>query len=176
MPQAHQTMFGFETDNSMVTSDLSVLNLNASVLRSGAAYAPSNSLGGSTNLLSASTGGPNLTNKGSAPSSDDDNSYVVGYMGRGGELEAGICSDAEIGLTEDARSGALHAPIERIQHGDRVVIRKGNVLFVPFKATTVETPNGIVHIDAKAVALVSSTEAGLSRVRPGRPTQRFSKC
>ncbi len=31
---------------------------------------------------------------------DDDNSYVVGYMGRGGELEAGICSDAEIGLLE----------------------------------------------------------------------------
>ena len=33
---------------------------------------------------------------------------------------------------------------------------------MPFKATTVETPSGIVHIDAKSVVLVSSSDAGLA--------------
>lgn len=134
-------LFGFVTENKTVTSDLSVANLNSLVAPGGAMYMPSN-----------------LT----ASSVDEDDSYVVGYMGRGGDIEAAICSDAEIGLNENAPGGALNTGIEKIQHGDHVALKKGNVLFVPFKATTVETPNGTVHIDAKAVALVSSTDAGLA--------------
>jgi len=100
---------------------------------------------------------------------DDDNSYMVGYMGSAiGETDAAICSDVEVGVvsagdvTNSQRGGALPAPIQRVQHSERVVMKKGSVLFVPFKATTVETPNGIVRIDAKSVVLVSSTDAGLA--------------
>ncbi len=92
-----------------------------------------------------------------ASSNDDDNSYVVGYMGRSGETDAAICSDS-VTLNQHISE----AQIRTIEHNERVVISSGTILFVPFKTTTVETPNGIVHIDAKAVALVSSTDAGLA--------------
>jgi hypothetical protein len=145
------------TENQTVTSDLSVLNLNAApqmqatnngslmTARGGSAsaYSPSSS--------SSQMGFASSSVTATASNSADDNSYIVSYMGSGGETQAAICSDLEIGVSS-----------EKIQHSDRVVLKKGNVLFVPFKATTVETPYGIVHIDAKAVALISSTEAGLA--------------
>jgi len=171
MPEAHQTLFGFDTNNSMVTSDLSVLNLNAapqlqaannSTLMTAtntaslAAQAGMTVANGAVNT--GMSGLASVVRTSSIATADEDNSYMVGFMGNSvGETEAAICSDAEIGMTEGAAQG-----VQAIQHSDRVVIKKGNVLFVPFKATTVETPNGIVHIDAKSVALVSSTDAGLA--------------
>jgi hypothetical protein len=158
-------IFGFAGENMTATADLSIPNLNAApqlqVANNATLMTATNtaSLAAQSGLkvvTGANTGLAGVVGKSSfAEAADEDNSYVVGYMGRSGETEAAICSDVEIGMTEG--SG-----VEKVQHGDRVVIKKGNVLFVPFKATTVETPNGIVHIDAKAVALVSTTEAGLA--------------
>jgi len=164
-------LFAFVGENTTATSDLSVLNMNAAPqaqvannatlitatnTASLAAKAGLTVAGGAINAGAASLA--TLPVNSTVQVSDEDNSYMVGFMGNNfGETEAAICSDAEIGMTEGAAKG-----VQTIQHGERVVIKKGNVLFVPFKATTVETPNGIVHIDAKAVALVSSTEAGLA--------------
>ncbi len=154
-------IFGFAGEYSNATADLSVLNMNAAVSaeRGGALHAPNWSVGGSP-----TAGGMNA-----APTMDsrEDNSYMVGFMGNSfGESEAALCSDVELGVGRSAgfqpASENAVGTIKTIQHSDRVVIKKGNVLFVPFKATTVETPNGIVHIDAKSVALVSSTDAGLA--------------
>jgi hypothetical protein len=89
---------------------------------------------------------------------DDDDSYIVGSMGRGGVTEAAICSDSEfVGKQLGLMSG-----VKTIGHSERVELKRGVVLFVPSKATAVETPNGIVHISANSVTLVSTSEAGLS--------------
>ena len=174
-------MFGFMSENATVTSDLSVLNLNAAPQMQVANNA---TLMTATNAASpAQAPGLNITkggfsieaiNAGTIKSglagvigrstfatnaaADEDNSYAVGFCPMPGMTEGAICSDSEIVSAQVA--GAAH--VQSIQHSDRVVIKKGNILFVPFKETTVETPNGIVHIDAKSVALVSSSEAGLA--------------
>jgi hypothetical protein len=162
-------LFGFVGENLIATADLSVANLNA---------APLVQVANNASLITTA-GGIHAT-----PTMGDteDNSYMVGFMGNGfGETEAALCSDAEIlgapaarrlsdgNAVDSARSAGFQpasenvaGTIQTVQHSDRVVIKKGNVLFVPFKATTVETPNGIVHIDAKSVALVSSSDAGLA--------------
>lgn len=161
--------FGFDTDNSMVTSDLSVLNLSAQPQLQAASNASliTAERAGALNTLAAATAGRagamNAFASDSSAACEDDNSYVVGFCPMIARTEAAICSDAEIGIAEGTeRGGASHASIQRVQHSDRVVIKKGNVLFVPFKATTVETPSGIVRIDAKSVVLVSSSDAGLA--------------
>lgn len=84
----------------------------------------------------------------------EDNSYMVSAEGPTSETEATICSDAELGV--DAGS------VARTAHSDKVVLRKGNVLFVPFRDTVVETPQGNITIAAKSVALVSVSEGKLS--------------
>ncbi len=93
-----------------------------------------------------------------AANSVEDNSYAVGYCQTAGAADGAICSDTEIVDSQIVS----RANIQTVQHSERVVIKKGNVLFVPFKNTTVETPNGIVHLSAKSIALVSSTDAGLA--------------
>lgn len=154
-----QTMFGFDTDNAMVTSDLSVLNLNAAPqaqYANNAALVTGNIASlTQANIASSTTGNQARANTTFAQVADDDDSYVIGSAASTGETGAAICSDAEIGVAQGKG-------IERVQHGERVVIKKGNVLFVPFKDTTVETPKGNVHIKAKSVALVSISEAGLA--------------
>ncbi len=84
----------------------------------------------------------------------EDNSYMVSAEGPTTETEATICSDAELGV--DAGN------VARTAHSDKVVLRKGNVLFVPFRDTVVETPQGNITIAAKSVALVSVSEGKLS--------------
>ncbi len=79
-------------------------------------------------------------------------------MGSGGVMEAAICTDS----TLSGDIGGQQLGIQTIEHSDRVVIKKGAVLFVPQKVTTVETPHGVVRIDAQSVVLLSSSEAGLA--------------
>ena len=84
----------------------------------------------------------------------EDNSYMIGCInGPVKAADASICSDVDLGNVGDAA---------RIAHNDRVVLKKGNVLFVPFRNTVVETPQGNVVIEAKSVALVSVSNGKLA--------------
>gem|GEM_PF-993607 len=165
-------LFGFVGESSTVTSDLSVLNLNASPQMQSASNsslltaaqdvnARTNTVANAILQNSQGINAPgvyNATLQSSLPAGDDDNSFVVGNMGRGGVIEAAICSDSEfVGKNLGKLMG-----IKTVGHSERVSIKSGTVLFVPLKPTTVETPNGIVHIDAKSVALVSTSAAGLA--------------
>lgn len=85
---------------------------------------------------------------------EEDNSYMVsGSTGPANAAEASICTDADLGTAGTAA---------HIAHSDRVVVKKGNVLFVPFRNTVVETPQGNVLIEAKSVALVSVSDDKLA--------------
>ncbi len=171
-------IFGFASNNMNATADLSVLSMNAApqlqassnaslmtvgnvVGNNANAFAAGNSVAGNVAATNAILHG-NQRGVSNSFSSDDDNSYAVGFCPMAGETEAAICSDAELGLTDFLAGSAAHASIQEVAHADHVVLKSGNVLFVPLKATTVETPNGIVHIDAKAVALVSTSDTGLA--------------
>lgn len=90
--------------------------------------------------------GKDVTLSGGVSAIGEDNSYMVGGYGPTAQADASICSDIELGAGNE---------VARTAHSNRVVIKKGNVLFVPFQDTVVETPHGNVSIEAKSVALVS---------------------
>ena len=90
----------------------------------------------------------------SAAIEGEDNSYMVSSStGPIREADASICSDADLGTAGNAT---------HLAHTDRVVLKQGNVLFVPFRNTVVETPQGNVTIEAKSVALVSVSNGKLA--------------
>jgi hypothetical protein len=156
-------LFGFMTENSTVTSDLSVLSLNAApqmqaVNDARLMTATNSAYNSASHFVERTTALYAPSNRGAASSSDEDNSYAVGYCPSTACVNGAMCSDSEVVAGQIAGG----ANVQTIRHSDRVVIKQGNVLFVPFKDTVVETPNGIVHIDAKSVALVSSSDAGLA--------------
>jgi hypothetical protein len=84
----------------------------------------------------------------------EDNSYMVGGYGPTAQAEASICSDIDLGVSNEG--------VARTAHSNRVVLKKGNVLFVPFQNTVVETPHGTVSIEAKSVALISISDDKLA--------------
>jgi len=84
----------------------------------------------------------------------EDNSYMVGGYGPTAEADASICSDSDLGLNNHG--------VGRTAHSNKVVLKKGNVLFVPFQDTVVETQHGNVIIEAKSVALVSVSDDKLA--------------
>jgi len=90
-----------------------------------------------------------------AVSNQEDNSYVVGGYGPTSAADASICSDTEIGVGNG--NG-----IARMPHSNKVVLKKGNVLFVPFVDTVVVTPHGTVNVAAKSVAMISATDNELA--------------
>lgn len=98
-----------------------------------------------TNAGSTVTG-KDVTLSGGVSAIGEDNSYMVGGYGPTAQADASICSDIELGAGNE---------VARTAHSNRVVLKKGNVLFVPFQDTVVETPHGNVSIEAKSVALVS---------------------
>ncbi|PZM79025.1 MAG: hypothetical protein DKT66_21295 [Candidatus Melainabacteria bacterium] len=134
------SLFALVGENSTVTSDLSVANLNAS------------------KTVQASNNAMLFTNTSRMDSYEEDNSYVVGFCSTTGETESAICTDALL-LAETV---ARNANAKQIDYSEHVAIKNGNVLFVPLKDTTVETPSGTVSIAAKSVVLVSFGEAGLA--------------
>lgn len=138
-----------EGETSKFTSDLSVLNLTVSPQAQAATNAT---------LMTASNA-PAMPNiRTASQSSDDDDSYAVGYCGTTGEIDGAICSDNQFvaGRISDTTS------VKSVAHSERVSIKSGNVLFVPSSDTVVDTPYGIVRVGAKSVALVSVTPAGLA--------------
>ncbi|MBX3137450.1 hypothetical protein KF707_14600, partial [Candidatus Obscuribacterales bacterium] len=154
--------FGFDASNGLVTRDLAVSTVDGdlfydSTMLSAALSSNANLAVSELNTLSATTAGNGSSNaivsdeqvESRLPISGgiEDNSYMVSYEGPVSETEATICSDAELGVAPQG--------IGSTAHGDRVVVKKGNVLFVPFRDTVVETPLGEVTIAAKSVALVS---------------------
>ncbi|MBX9670720.1 MAG: hypothetical protein K2X93_24175 [Candidatus Obscuribacterales bacterium] len=85
---------------------------------------------------------------GAVNSFGDDNSYMVSSQAPSVLTEASICSDSELGI-------APGASINRTAHGEKVSVKNGQVLFVPFQDTVVETQHGTVNIDANSTVLVS---------------------
>lgn len=165
IPAAQQ--FGFVGENATFTSDLSVLSLNASqqtqttnnaalLTATGTGLTTSANPALSLRIASITQQAYDAQSTSQQRAADDD-SYAVSSHHFGGESDGAICSDAII-LTEQA--GGIK--VQNLEHRERVSITNGTVLYVPFKDTTVETPNGVVHIAAKAVALVTSSAAGLA--------------
>ncbi len=85
---------------------------------------------------------------GAVNSSGNDNSYMVSSQAPSVVTDASICSDSELGI-------APGASIDRTAHGEKVSVKNGQVLFVPFQDTVVETQHGTVNIDANSTVLVS---------------------
>ncbi|MBX9671738.1 MAG: hypothetical protein K2X93_29385, partial [Candidatus Obscuribacterales bacterium] len=127
---------------STINLDIANLNLGSAIntMSANGATAPNVNtlLGASSNAMSA------------APT--EDNSFMVAPEGPSCQTDASVCSDSDLGLAGNGITA----------HNDRVVIKKGNVLFVPFRSTVVETPHGTVSIEANAVALVSVNDETLS--------------
>lgn len=138
-----------EGETSKFTSDLSVLNLTVSPQAQAATNAT---------LMTASNAPAMPSIRVASQSSDEDDSYAVGYCGTTGEIDGAICSDNQFvaGRISDTTS------VKSVAHSERVSIKSGNVLFVPSSDTVVDTPYGIVRVGAKSVALVSVTPAGLA--------------
>ncbi|MBX3074550.1 hypothetical protein KF913_11515 [Candidatus Obscuribacterales bacterium] len=128
------TMFN---SNVGVTANTAIgTDLNATALGAGTGN------GTSTAVTAADT-----TLVGGVATTGEDNSYMVGGYGPTAQADASICSDVELGVSGNE--------VAKTAHSNRVVLKKGNVLFVPFQDTVVETPHGNVTIEAKSVALVS---------------------
>ncbi len=129
---------GFSTLN-LDTANLNLGSTTNSLSANGATAPNVNTLlGAGSNAMSA------------APT--EDNSFMVAPEGPSCQTEASVCSDSDLGLAGNGITA----------HNDRVVIKKGNVLFVPFRKTVVETPHGKVSLEANAVALVSVNDETLS--------------
>ncbi len=140
---ASNTVLGLG-ESSTFTSDLSVPNLN-------------NQNANNPTLMTASNAST-LSGGLSSKQADDDDSYVVGFCKSAGETDGAICSDSPIVASQVSGTSSVRS----IQHSERVSINSGNVLFVPFRDTMVQTPHGIVRVGARSVALVSVSKAGLA--------------
>jgi len=71
------------------------------------------------------------------------------------EINASIWSDKDLGL--DAKTSAKSLVESRqLEHGTKLIVRKGAVLFAPQFDTVVETPFGDVVIDAGSMVLIMS--------------------
>lgn len=149
------------SQNSISTADLSVRNLNASP---GLQTVSDTNLVTSTNENSVSKNTINVElSRLSAISkiaslADDDNSFIVGNMGRGGAVEAAVCSNIDLGYS----SIPGMSNVKTIVHSECVTVTEGTVVFAPSKDTQVETPNGNVRIAANSVVLLSTSNLGLA--------------
>ena len=135
------TMFN---SNVGVTANTAIgTDLNATALGAGTGN------GTSTAVTAADT-----TLVGGVATTGEDNSYMVGGYGPTAQADASICSDIELGFSGNE--------VAKTAHSNRVILKKGNVLFVPFQNTVVETPHGTVSIEAKSVALISISDDKLA--------------
>lgn len=135
------TMFN---SNVGVTANTAIgTDLNATALGAGTGN------GTSTAVTAADT-----TLVGGVATTGEDNSYMVGGYGPTAQADASICSDIELGVSGNE--------VAKTAHSNRVILKKGNVLFVPFQNTVVETPHGTVSIEAKSVALISISDDKLA--------------
>ena len=146
------------TQQSSIAKSVSTESMSSTVANVETALVPMNAsieqtiLGAATAVNSNSlTAG---AEKAATASAVEDDSFAVGYGLVSGEADSSICSDLELGLNSKG--------ISSVSHAERVVIKKGNVLFAPFRDTVVATPNGEVRIAAKSVVLVASTSSELS--------------
>ncbi|HEY9788310.1 MAG TPA: hypothetical protein V6D17_23175, partial [Candidatus Obscuribacterales bacterium] len=141
----------------MVTPELALPTMDAVLNPTVQTISPATNYG-ATKLMTAEQRMKGSVEKCAA---SDDDSYITSY-GAPLACEAAICSDSDLGIKSCVAESGESEAVERIELSDRVVLRKGNVLFVPFRDTVVETPKGIVKIAARSVAMVASTESSLA--------------
>jgi len=84
-------------------------------------------------------------------------SIYIGRMTDGEtEINAAIWSDKDLGIDAQTSAKSLVESHE-LEHGKKVMMQRGNVVFAPQVDTIVETPFGTVAIDAGSLVLVMSS-------------------